>query len=177
METVIIILAIVVVAVGGLLAYAATKPDTFRLERSRAIEAPPEKIFALINDFWQWRGWSPWENIDPDLKRDYSGASSGRGAAYAWQGNNKVGQGRMEIVESVPPSKIVIKLDFLKPFEAHNAAEFTLTPAGDATNVNWAMHGPSPFISKVMCIFMSMDKMVGKSFEEGLANMKALAEK
>ena len=177
METAIIILVILVVAIGGVLAYAAMQPDTFRLERSLGIKAPPEEIFALINDFRQWRGWSPWENIDPDLKRDYAGAPSGRGATYAWQGNNKVGQGRMEILESVPSSKVLIKLDFLKPFEAHNTAEFTLTSAGDATNVNWAMYGPNPFMSKVMCIFMSMDKMVGKSFEEGLASMKAIAEK
>jgi len=175
MKTFAIIAAILVVAVACVLAYAATKPATFRIERSLAIKAPPDKVFALINDFRQWRAWSPWENIDPELTRDYSGAASGRGAAYAWQGK-KAGQGRMEIVESTPPSKIVIDLDFIKPFRAHNSAEFTLVPSGETTNVIWAMSGPNLFIGKVMSIFMNMDKMVGKSFEEGLANMKAVAE-
>jgi uncharacterized protein YndB with AHSA1/START domain len=176
METFVFILLILVVAVGALLAYAATKPNTFRIERSLAIKAPPERIFPLINDFRHWRSWSPWENIDPELKREYGGAPSGRGAAYAWVGNKNVGQGRMEIVASVPPSKIVIMLDFLKPFEAHNTAEFTLAPAGEMTNVTWAMNGPNLFIGKLISVFMSMDKMVGKPFEQGLAKLKSLTE-
>src|SRR5258706_11837199 len=122
--------AVLVVVVAVLLIYAATLPDSFRIERSAVIKAPPEKIFAFINDFHQWPAWSPWEKVDPALKRSYSGAPSGKGAAYAWEGNNKVGSGRMEILESVPDSRIAIKLDFLKPFQAHNMAEFTLTPAG-----------------------------------------------
>ena len=133
--------AVLVVVVAALLIYAATLPDSFRIERSAVLKAPPEKIFALINDFHPWPAWSPWEKVDPALKRSYSGAPSGKGAAYAWEGNNKVGSGRMEILESVPASRIAIKLDFLKPFEAHNMAEFTLAPAGGGTTVTWAMSG------------------------------------
>jgi uncharacterized protein YndB with AHSA1/START domain len=167
---------VLVVVVGVLLIYAATRPDSFRTERSASIKAPPEKIFALLNDLHQWTGWSPWEKIDPALKRSYSGAPSGKGAAYAWEGNNKVGSGRMEIIESVPASRIAIKLDFLKPFEAHNTAEFKLERAGDSTTVTWAMFGPSPYVSKLMGIFFNMERMVGGQFEQGLANLKALSE-
>ena len=160
-----------------LLFYAATKPDAFRIERGTTIKAPPDKVFAFINDFHNWQSWSPWEKMDPGMKRSHSGPTDGRGAVYEWEGNKKVGKGRMEIVESSPSSKIVIKLDFFKPFEAHNTAEFTLEPRGDSTNVTWAMHGKQPFMLKVMTVFMDMDKMVGKDFETGLANMKAAAER
>jgi uncharacterized protein YndB with AHSA1/START domain len=168
---------VVVLLIAALLIYAATRPDSFRIQRSTTIKAPPEKIFPLINDFEGWRAWSPWENLDPALKRSYSGPKSGKGAVYAWEGNNDVGHGRMEIDESSAPSRIVIKLDFLKPFEAHNIAEYTLAKQGDATNVTWAMHGPSPYLAKLLGLFCSMDSMVGSKFEEGLANLKALAEK
>jgi uncharacterized protein YndB with AHSA1/START domain len=130
---------VLVVLVAGFLIFAATRPDAFRIERAAAIKAPPEKIFAFINDLHQWTSWSPWEKIDPALKRTYSGAASGKGAAYAWEGNSKVGSGSMEIAESVAPSKITIRLDFLKPFEAHNTAEFSFVRQGDATTVTWAM--------------------------------------
>lgn len=171
------ILLVVAVAVGAFLIFAWTRPGSFRVERTTAIKAPPEKIYPFIADFHRWTAWSPWENIDPDLKRSYSGADSGKGAAYAWEGNNKVGSGRMEITEAASPSKLKIALDFLKPFEAHNIAEFTLQPSADGTTVTWAMYGPSPFVAKVMGIFMSMDSMVGGMFENGLANLKAAAEK
>ena len=115
--------------------------------------------------------------MDPAMKRTYSGAASGKGAVYAWEGNSKVGEGRMEITESSPPSKVTIKLDFVKPIEGHNTAEFALEPKGDSTNVTWSMYGPSAYIAKVIGIFVSMDKMIGKDFEAGLANMKAVAEK
>jgi uncharacterized protein YndB with AHSA1/START domain len=174
MFTIIAIIAVLVVAV---LIYAATRPDSFRIERSTSIKAPPEKIFSLLNSFHQWEAWSPWEKVDPAIKRTYSGAESGRGAVYAWQGNKNIGQGRMEIVESTPNSRLVIKIDFLKPFEAHNTVEFTLAPQGDSAKVTHAMFGPSPFISKVMGLFFNMEKMVGPKFEEGLASVKALAEK
>jgi uncharacterized protein YndB with AHSA1/START domain len=177
MKTLAIIVLILVVAVGAVLAYAATRPDTFSIQRAMSMKAPPDKVFALINDFRQWRGWSPWEKMDPDLKRDYSGAPNGKGAIYAWQGNSKVGQGRMEIVESSPPSKVAIQLDFIKPFEARNIVEFTLTANGGMTDVSWVMRGRNLFIGKVMSLFVNMDKMVGKDFEAGLAGMKALAEK
>ena len=171
------VIIVLVVAGAAILGYAATRPDTFRVERAVSIKAPPEKIFPLINDFHKWAGWSPWEKLDPAMKRTHSGAAEGKGAAYAWEGNSKVGEGRMEILESSPPSKIVIKLDFIKPIEGHNTAEYTLVAKGDTTEVTWVMHGPSPFISKVMHVFVSMDSLIGKDFEAGLADMKALAER
>jgi len=167
---------VVAVLIAILLAYAATRPDSFRLERSVTIKAPPAKAFALINDFHRWTAWSPWEHMDADLQRTYSGPASGVGAVYNWEGK-KTGVGRMEILESSPASLIKIKLDFFKPFEAHNTAEFTLLSKGDSTTVTWAMYGPSPFMSKLMGIFFSIDKMVGKDFEAGLEKMKAAAEK
>lgn len=168
---------VLVLLIAALLIYAATKPDSFRIERSTTIKAPPEKIFALINDFHQWEAWSPWEKIDPALKRTYSGAANGVGAVYEWSGNKDIGQGRMEIVESVPSAKVMLKLDFVTPFEAHNKVDFTLAQQGDVTKVTQAMYGPSPYISKLMTIFFSMEQMVGKKYEEGLANLKAITEK
>ena len=167
---------IVVVLIAAILGYAMTMPDNFRVQRTTSIKAPPEKIFPLINDFHRWGSWSPWEKMDPEMKRTYSGAAAGKGAAYAWQGNSKVGEGRMEIADASPPSKVTIKLDFMKPFEAHNTAEFTLEPKGDSTNVIWAMYGPSQYMAKVIGVFVSMDKMIGKDFETGLANLKSVAE-
>jgi uncharacterized protein YndB with AHSA1/START domain len=168
---------VVVVIIAGILIFAATKPDTFRVERSAAIKAPPEKVFALINDFKRWDAWSPWEKKDPAMKRTYGATTSGHGAHYAWEGNSDVGQGSMDIAESVPPSKIALRLDFVKPFEGHNIVVFTLAPKGDITDVTWSMSGPAPFMSKVMQVFVNMDNMVGKDFETGLANLKAAAEK
>ncbi len=168
---------IIVVLVAAILGYAATRPDSFRVERTTTIKAPPEKIYALIDDFHRWDAWSPWEKLDPAMKKTFSGAASGKGAAYAWQGDNKVGEGRMEIADSTPSSKVVIKLDFIKPFEGHDITEFSLEPKGDTTNVSWVMSGPVPYFAKVMGIFASMDSMIGKDFEKGLANLKAVAEK
>jgi uncharacterized protein YndB with AHSA1/START domain len=176
MKVLAVIALILLVAIVVVLVLAARKPAGFRIERATSIKAPPDKIFALINDFRNWRAWSPWERMDPNLRRSYGGAERGEGAVYEWEGNSKVGKGRMEIVEAPPPSRVAIKLDFLKPFEAHNTAEFTLVPRGDATEVTWAMHGPNLFIGKVMGVFMSMDRMIGKDFEAGLANLKAAAE-
>jgi carbon monoxide dehydrogenase subunit G len=171
-----IIAIAVVVLVAAVLLFAATRPDNFSVQRTTSIKAPPEKIFALINDLHRWGSWSPWEKMDPEMKRTYSGAASGKGAVYAWQGNSKVGGGRMEISDTSPPSKITIRLDFVKPIEGHNTAEFTLEPKGDFTNVTWTMYGPTSYIAKVMGIFVSMDKMIGKEFETGLANLKTVAE-
>ena len=171
---------IAIVAVGLLgatLAFAATKPDTFRVERSTSIKAPPEKIFPLIDDFHRWSSWSPFEKLDPAMKRTFSGSPNGSGAAYEWEGNAKAGAGRMEIRDASPGSKVTIQLDFIKPFEGHNVAEFALEPQGDSTKVTWAMHGPNRYFAKVMHLFFDMDGMVGRSFDEGLANLKALTEK
>ena len=171
------IIAITAVAlIAAVLVLAASKSDTFRVQRSATIKAPPEKIFPIINDLHKWAWWSPWEKMDLDMKRTYSGAQQGTGAAYAWDGNKDVGQGRMEIVESTPPSKIVIKLDFVKPFEAHNVAEFTLEPKGGSTTVTWAMRGANTFMGKVIQVFMSMDSMIGTQFESGLVNLRTMAE-
>jgi len=171
-----IVVIIVVVIVMGVLVYASTKPNTFSIVRKIKIKASPEKVFAEINNFKQWKLWSPWEVKDPDMQRTYSGTASGVGTIYEWSGNNNVGQGRMELTESIAPQKIVIQLDFFKPFEAHNIAEFTFVQEGDATLVTWEMRGPQMFMSKLMCIFMDMDKMVGSDFEAGLMNLKKLAE-
>jgi uncharacterized protein YndB with AHSA1/START domain len=167
----------VVVVVAGVLGYAATRPDTFRVERSATVKAPPEKIYPLISDFHAWTGWSPWERMDPAMKRTYGGAPSGVGAEYAWEGDKNVGKGRMRIVEAAPPSRVVVQLDFEKPFAGHSVAQFTLSAAEDGTAVTWAMRGENRFVGKLISVFMSMDRMIGDQFETGLANLKALVEK
>jgi uncharacterized protein YndB with AHSA1/START domain len=172
--TIVIVILILVVLFA---AFVANKPNTFRVERGTTINAQAEKIYPLLSDFHQWGHWSPWEKLDPDLKRTYSGAPSGKGAVYAWEGNKKVGAGRMEITEATSPSRLVIKLDFLRPFEAHNVTEFQLRPAGAATQLAWTMTGQNTFMGKMMDTLMSMDKMIGKDFEAGLANLKEVAEK
>jgi len=171
------IAVIVVILIAGVLAFAMSKPDTFSVQRAASMKAPPEKIFAVVNDFHRWTEWSPWEKLDPAMKRTQSGTPSGKGAIYEWDGNSKAGAGRMEIIESTPATKVGIQLDFIKPFEGHNIAEFTLAPQGETTNVTWTMHGPAPFISKLMQVFVSMDTMIGKDFEAGLANLKTVVEK
>jgi uncharacterized protein YndB with AHSA1/START domain len=176
-ETIVIIAVVLAIIIAAVLILAATKPDTFRIERTAVMNAPAEKIFPLIADFHQWLNWSPWEGRDPALKRTYSGAERGNGAVYAWEGNKNVGSGRMEILEATTPSKVEIKLDFLKPFEAHNTAEFTMLPQDAATRVVWVMQGPAPFMSKLMQVFMSFDNMIGKDFEAGLAKLKTISER
>jgi uncharacterized protein YndB with AHSA1/START domain len=166
----------VAVVLMGLLGFAATRPGSFQIHRSIAIQAPPTRLFDLIADFRNWSLWSPYEKYDPAMKKSMTGAPSGKGAVYAWAGNSKAGEGRMEILDAAPASHVSIKLDFLKPFEGHNTAEFTLEPQGSATRVTWAMFGPQNFMLKLMSIFVNMDSMIGKDFEEGLRNMKAAAE-
>ena len=175
------VLACMLLVAAAVVSYAATRPNTFRLERSIIINAAPETIFALIADFRTWTGWSPWEKLDPGMTRSYSGAASGKGAVYGWDSAGKAGKGRMEISRANVADLIMIKLDFLKPFEAHNIAEFTLqrqngATQGGATQVTWAMYGPQPLVAKVMALAFSMDRLVGRDFETGLANLKALAE-
>ena len=170
--TIIIALAIVVAA---LLAYAASKPDTFMVSRTALIAAPPEQIFPMIDDLHAQSAWSPFEK-DPNMKRTHSGAQHGKGAVYAWDGNRQVGAGRIAITESVPPSKVTLSLDMQRPFKAHNTVEFTLARSGTGTNVTWAMRGRQPFIGKLMGLVMNCDKMIGSQFEEGLSKLKTLAE-
>jgi uncharacterized protein YndB with AHSA1/START domain len=177
LEVIVIIAVIVAIAIAGVLVFAATKPDTLRVQRSIAISAPPQRIFPLIADFHQWRNWSPYEQKDPAMKRSYDGAERGKGAIYAWDGDKNVGSGRMEILEAAEPQKIVIKLDFFTPFEGHNTAQFTMLPQGDGTHVTWLMHGPARFVTKLMQVFINLDHMIGKDFEAGLANLKRINEK
>jgi carbon monoxide dehydrogenase subunit G len=172
-----IIAAVIAIGIVGILAVAATRPDDFRVQRSASIKAPPDKIFPFINDFRQWPVWSPFEKIDPDMKRTYGPVTAGKGATYGWDGNKNIGSGNMEILDAPAPQRVTIKLDFTRPFEAHNIAEFTLAPSGDMTNVTWSMHGPVPYFGKIIHMFMDMDKMVGGQFATGLADLKAAAEK
>lgn len=167
------VIALVVVIV---LVVASRQPDTFHVERFSSIEAPPERVFALIEDFHKWTSWSPWEHLDPNLKRTYGGPDKGKGATYAWQGNAQAGEGRMEIIEATPASRVLIKIDFEKPFEAHNQVNFAISRESGGARVVWSMTGPQAFMMKVMCLFMNMDKMVGKDFEKGLVSLKQAAE-
>ncbi|MGX8011174.1 SRPBCC family protein [Mesorhizobium sp. ORM8.1] len=170
------IVLIVVVIILAVLVYAATRPNDFVVSRSTSINAPAEAIFPLINDFRHWPEWSPFEKLDPGMKRTLSGAESGKGAVYAWKGNSKAGVGRMEISKSVPSSLVSLKLDFEKPFRANNNVDFSLDPSGGATTVTWAMRGARPFIAKLMGLVMNFDTLIGKDFEAGLANLKRATE-
>lgn len=173
LKKIVLLLLVLIVAV---LVFATTKPDSFSVQRTTTIHAAPEVVYANLIDFHKWSGWSPWEKLDPNMTRTYGGTGSGVGATYAWEGNADVGAGRMEITDAVPASRVNIKLDFLKPFESHNTTVFSMTPNGVSTDVTWLMEGPSPYMTKVMTVFMSMDKLIGKDFENGLANLKALSE-
>jgi len=166
----------IVVFVATILIYAATKPDTFHVERSATIQSPAEKIFPLLNDLHRWQEWSAWEKYDPNMKKVFSGAEQGKGARYAWEGNKKVGIGSMEIIESIPSEKIAIKLKFAKPFAAENIATLTLSNSQGNTQIIWSMDGDSPYISKVFGFFLNMDDMIGKDFERSLASLKAIVE-
>jgi len=176
LKTLAIVAVVVLVAIAGVLIYASTRPDSFRVQRSASIKAPPEKIFPLLGDLKAWAGWSPYEKKDPAMKRSFGPITAGKGATYEWEGDKNVGKGRMEILEA-SPNKVLIKLDFIKPFEAHNMAELTSEPKGDTTFVTWAIYGPSAYITKLMGLFFNMDSMIGKDFEAGLADLKAAAEK
>jgi hypothetical protein len=156
---------------------AACRPDEFTVQRSIEIRAPADRIFDLIQDFRQWPKWSPWEKLDPNLKRTFSGAESGRGSVYEWEGDKRVGAGRMEIMDCVPHSRIDIKLTFLRPFKAENRTIFDITPIDGASRVVWEMKGTNNLMFKVMGLVMNMDKMVGTDFEKGLAALKAEAER
>lgn len=169
------ILLIVAAAIAALLAYAAFKPDSFRLSRSTAIAAPPDKVFALVADLRQFNRWNPFARIDPQIVITYGPVTAGVGGAYDWRGP-QAGAGRMQITESVPVQRVTAKLDFSKPFEAHNVVDFTVQPQGTGSTVTWAMHGPMPYLNRLVTVFFDMDKTVGKDFEAGLANLKALAE-
>lgn len=168
----------VLILVVVILGYAATRPDSFTVERKIKINAPSDKIYGYIIEFNNWSAWSPWAKLDPAMKLTMSSPSAGKGATYAWVGNSDVGEGKMEITDAVPTNKVVINLDFLKPIESvGNVTTFTLGPVGPSTEVTWTMTGPSPYVSKLMGVFVSMDKMIGKDFETGLTQLKAVSEK
>lgn len=152
---------------------ATTKPNEFRVERSRTIAAPADSLLPLLTDFRAWTRWSPYESLDANMKRTYRGAPNGVGAVYTWEGK-KSGSGRMEIL-SVLPGAVKIALDFTEPMTAHNTAEFLFVPEGTGTRVTWAMYGANNFVSKMFNVFVSMDQIVGKDFETGLANMEKAA--
>lgn len=166
--------------VGGLLVafllYLSTRPATFQVQRSATIPAPPERIIPWLEDFHRWEAWSPWEGLDPGMRRTYAGPERGLGAIYAWDGNKKVGSGRMEIVDVVPGNRVVSQLEFIRPFRSSNTTAFTLEPRGGGTEVTWSMRGKNTLPGKVMGMFMDMDRMVGRDFEKGLAALRAAVE-
>ncbi len=176
-----IVAGIGVLAIIGLLIYAATFSDTFQVQRTQRINASPEKIFPLINNLHGMNTWNPFSEADPEIKIIYTGPESGKGARYEWSGNSQVGQGSIEVIDVAPSSRVALKLDMLKPIEGHNTVVFTLAPNGSGTDVStdvtWGMTGERPFIGKVMDAVFNMDRMVGGQFEKGLAKLKAIAEK
>ena len=175
-EILLYVVIAMVVVVAGLLAYAARRPDTFRVQRATGINAPAEHIFPLIANLKSMNTWNPFVEPDPAIKIAYSGPDSGKGAAHTWSGNGKVGEGRIEITDAAPSSRVAMRLDMNKPMKAHNAVEFTLQPNGNSTMVTWAMSGRQPFLAKLMTVFIDCDKMVGSQFEKGLGKLKAIAE-
>ena len=151
--------------------------DTYTVTRSATIQAPPEEVWTHVVDFREWQAWSPWEGMDPNQERTYTGPESGVGSHYAWSGNRKVGQGSMEITEADAPNRVVVALEFIKPFRSSNTTTLELQPEGDATQVTWTMVGPLSLVTKVMSVFKSMDSFVGSDFERGLAGLKRVSEK
>jgi len=174
-----VLLSAVVIIVGLVVGFAvgvALQPSHYQVERSATIAAPPATVFAQVNDFHKWEAWSPWAKIDPKMKQSFEGAPAGTGAIYSWAGNSDVGEGRMTITDSRPSELIKIKLEFIKPFAAVDATDFTFTPQGNQTAVKWTMSGDKNFLMKAFTLFGNMDKMVGDDFEKGLKQMKAVAE-
>ena len=161
----------IVVAVLIVCAVIAMQPSEFKITRTATVNAPPDAVFAQVNDFHKWDAWSPWAKIDPNMKTTYSGPDSGQGASYSWVGNDQVGEGKMTINQSHPPQHIMIDLEFIKPFAQRSVTEFMFKPNGDKTDVTWSMSGQNGFLGKAFGLFMNMDKMVGADFEKGLAQL------
>jgi uncharacterized protein YndB with AHSA1/START domain len=170
-------LLVLVLAVGGLAIAIAMQPNEIRVERKIVIAAPPSAVFPHVNNFRKWKAWSPWEKLDPAAQNTFPGPEEGEGAIFQWAGNSKVGKGQMTILESRPNELVRIKLDFIEPMEDTSLTHFHLKGDAAQTELTWNMHGEHSLMSKAMCVFMDMEKMVGDSFEEGLANIKAIAEK
>ena len=170
------ILLVLVLLIAAFVVIVAVQPAEFRVTRSTSIAAPPEAVFAQVNDFHRWQAWSPWAKLDPNAKNTFEGPSSGTGAGFTWAGNKEIGEGRMTITESRPTELVRIKLDFVKPFESTCTTEFTLKSEGQQTSLTWSMFGEHSFVEKAFCLFMNMDKMVGGDFEKGLAQIKTISE-
>ena len=169
------ILLVVVVLSIVLIVVIAMRPADFEVTRSATIAAPPSAVFPHVNNFHNWQSWSPWEKLDPEMKKTFEGPAEGVGAKYAWSGD-EVGEGRMTITESRPNELVLINLEFLKPFESTNTTQFTFKPEGNGTNVTWTMSGRHNFMGKAFDLFMNMDKMLGSDFDKGLAEMKSVVE-
>jgi uncharacterized protein YndB with AHSA1/START domain len=170
------ILLVLLILVLAFLGFAATLPEDYRVERSTTINAPAEAVFNQVNDFHNWNAWSPWAKLDPNAKNTFDGAASGVGAVFKWSGNDEVGEGSMTLLESRPQERIQIRLVFIRPFEDTADVEFKFQPQGEQTMVTWTMSGKHDFVTKIICYFMNMDKMLGSDFEKGLASLKATAE-
>jgi hypothetical protein len=164
-------------AVAAFLLFVASRPSEYAVERKAVIEAAPAAVHARVADFSKWDAWSPWEKLDPAMKRQLEGTQGAAGASYAWQGNKDVGSGKMTLVETKPGELARIKLEFFEPMAGVSDTLFTFAPEGKGTAVTWRMTGKNSFVGKAMCVFMNMDKMVGGDFEKGLAQLKALLEK
>lgn len=170
-----ILLAIVAI-VAAILVVAAFQSEDYQVERRATFAVPAAAVFPHVNEFKKWQAWSPWEKLDPEMKRTFAGPAAGQGSSYSWTGNSKVGEGKMTIAESRPNEKVLIKLEFIKPFESSCDTVFAFAPEGNGSSVTWTMTGKKNYLSKVMCMFVSMDKMVGGDFEKGLAALKLVAE-
>ena len=166
----------VAVVVVGLVVVVALQPKDYRVSRSATIAAPAPVAFALVNDFHNWAAWSPWATVDPAMKQSFEGAPAGAGAAYTWSGTREVGEGRMTIVESRPPERVRVKLDFDKPLKGTSMAEFTFRSEGDRTVVTWSMTGEKSFVAKAIHLVLGVERIIGRQFEKGLAAMKTAAE-
>lgn len=165
--------AVVIVALCGIV---AMQPSTYSVQRSATFKASPDVTFALVNDFHQWGGWSPWDKLDPNQKTTFEGPATGVGAKYGWSGNAQVGEGRMEIEESKANELVRIKLEFIRPFPSTSPTTFTFSPAAEGVTVTWKMDGTNDFMGKAFCLFVDMDAMLGKDFDSGLAAMGKIAE-
>ncbi|MFT3840824.1 MAG: SRPBCC family protein [Myxococcaceae bacterium] len=169
-----VLIALVVIVV-GFVGFVASRPDTFTVQRKTTVNAPPEVVYGVVNDFHHFGDWSPWASMDPSMKTTYAGPESGKGASYAWVGNDKVGEGKMTITDSTP-QKVTVALEFIKPFAASDEVVWAITPNGANTDFSWTMNGKSNFIFKAFGVFKDMDKMVGDDFQRGLDKLKTVAE-
>lgn len=165
------ILGLLLVAIAGFLGFIALQPAEFSVKREALIAAPPQAVYAQVDNFRNWQAWSPWAKLDPNAKATFEGPETGNGAMFSWAGNSEVGEGKMTIIESVPNDFVRMRLDFTQPMAATNETIFTFKPEGDGTRMTWEMTGQNNFIARIVCFFMNMDGMVGSQFEKGMANI------